>query len=428
MFFNKEKIMKRFLSVVVAAAVLLFAISGCSKKEQAQVSGSQAQASGSQVLKKHKIAVVFTQITTESQTQQSYLANYIAPAFNVEFMFSEAIADADAQMTYFENAASWGAEGLINFQNTAYAQACAKAEELGMYIITNTADTALLLEANTFPHNLGTIATNSADVAVMYSEMVKDFCGDGKAHSVFISTAGAGLGNLQHYDSTVAILQSLRDTYNLKYSDTIENIAASRRPGELDTGRNDIKIYLYPGYPVSDTFVTGVSSILQTGEYDVVLCCNQAFTKMTSAIDEVERAFKFDIKLGALNVVDDVTKSCFATIDSTGDTSLNAVILKPANALVGGMFAILYNGITGDGEKMKKNGKADFYNTQMWLVMNADEYSLLEKVNTNDSNYELLIDEIKQMLCMYNPNANYDSIYRFMDSVTSDYLIRERKL
>jgi hypothetical protein len=149
---------------------------------------------------------------------------------------------------------------------------------------------------------------------------------------------------------------------------------------------------------------------------------------MTSAIDEVEKAFKFDIKLGAFSTIDDITRSCFTTTDSTGDTSLNAVVLKPANAIVGGMFAILYNGITGNGEKMKKNGLSDFFNTQMWLAMNANEYFALEKVNTSDTTYELLVDEIKQMLCIYNPGANYDSVYRFLDSVTSDYLIRERKL
>jgi hypothetical protein len=411
--------MKKFLGIVAVTAALLLTVTGCNKKEQAGVS---------QELTKHKIAVVFTQITTESQTQQNYLANYIGPAFNVEFMFSEAIADADTLMTYLENAASWGAEGVMNFQNSSVAQAAAKANELGMYIITNTADAATLLDCNTMEYNLGAMATYSTDVAVMYSEMIKDFCGDGKTHNVFISTAGAGLGNLQHYDSTVAILQSLRDTYNLAYADTIENIASSRRPGELVTGRGDVKVYLYPGYPTSDTFVTGVSSILQTGDYDVILCCNQAFTKMTAAIDEVEKAFKFNIKLGAFSTIDDVTRSCFTTIDSTGDTSLNAVVLKPANAIVGGMFAILYNGITGNGEKMKKNGLSDFYNTQMWLAMNANEYFALEKVNTSDTTYELLASEIKQMLCIYNSGANYDSVYRLLDGVTSDYLIRERKL
>lgn len=435
--------LQKLISIILVIGIIIGSLSACgkdtSKDNNADSNSSDTSKNNSDssddtkddsntsdevVLEKYKIAVAFTQITAEQLLQQDYLKNYIGPAFNVEFMFSEAIEDADLLMTFMENAYSSGCEGFMNFQNTSIEQANAKANELGMYIITNTAN---YIENSDLPFSLGSLATSVDSVADMYRDMVDKIVNDGNSHNVVIASAGAGLGNPQHYESTVAILEGLRDLYGLTYDDEIANLASSRNQIEVSTG-TDMKILIYPGYPNADTFVSGMSAVLQTGEYDVLLACNQAYTQFSVAIDEVEKAYGFNIKVGAFTTVSDSARSSFTTIDSTGDTSLNSAVLKPSVVVAGGMFAVLYNGITGYSENVRNNGRGDFFNTQMWLVNSAEEYEKLEKINSSADTYELNVEEIKEMLCIYNPNANFQSIYENLDSVTAEGILNARGL
>ena len=82
-------------------------------------------------LEPYKIAVAFTQINATALSQQEDLKTYIAPAFNVEFMFSEAVDSAEVAMTFLENAYAAGCQAVMNFQNSSVEQINAKANELG---------------------------------------------------------------------------------------------------------------------------------------------------------------------------------------------------------------------------------------------------------------------------------------------------------
>ncbi len=431
--------MKKFLSIVLALA-MVFSLVACANQGNGEKPNDPPAATGdsntpatpdtpapSEEVKEevkldpYKIAVAFTQINATALAQQEYLKTYIAPAFNVEFMFSEAVDSAEVAMTFIENAYAAGCQAIMNFQNSSVEQINAKANELGMYIISN----APAAENNDMPYVLGNMLAPVSGVADAYTEMVNQFTGDGKAHNVVIISSGAGLGNAQHYECTYAMLEALQKNYNLTYSDTIENLASSRGMTEVETG-TDMKILLYPGYPNSDTYVSGLSAELQTGAYDVVLGCNQATTKFAVAIDEVERAYDIDVKVGYFTSIDEAATAAVTTKDVHGNSSIDAIVVNPGNILVGGMFAVLHNGLTGGAEAMRVDGKGNVFATPLWLAGNADTYLKLAGLNTSADTLEMSVEDIQEMLYAYDNTVTAASVQEKLLSLTAEGVLTAR--
>lgn len=119
-----------------------------------------------------------------------------------------------------------------------------------------------------------------------------------------IVSAGAGMGNNEHKYSTIAILVMLQNIYGLTYEEDVETLATTR--SQIDCANDKgVLITIYPGYPTGDTYVPGMSTILQTGKYDTVLACNAAYAKFSVAIDEVEKATGTNIRVSAITAIND---------------------------------------------------------------------------------------------------------------------------
>jgi hypothetical protein len=406
--------------VVLFALVLLAGVSAGGGSD----SGAQGAAGSGPALKPVKIAVAFWLIDPSSLLVQKYLREYVSPALNVEFMFSEAVDNADKLMTFMENAYAAGCQGIINYQNSSVPQAIAKANELGMYIATNA---SFVEENKEFPYNMGFVAADAAGVANSFGELVRDLVNDGQKHSIVIVSAGSAFGNQEHYEATVAILRTLEGVYGLKYARDIKDLAVSRAETQADNDK-DVKIVIYPGYPTGNTYVTGMSALLQTGDYDTILACNAAYARFSVAVDEVEKAYKKDIRVSAITMINDQTKTSFITQDSFGRASLNSAILNPSVSLASGLFALVYNGITGHADKVRINNAAAFYDAPKWKCNSPDEYARIEKIDVSNDTWEVNMDELKKLLVVFNPSANAQSIYKQLESVTAEFVLKARGL
>jgi hypothetical protein len=414
---NRVETAKRRLFTVMIVLLMLAAVTG----SVFAGGGNQAQPGASQRI---KIAVAFWQIDAQALLVQKYLGEYLGPALNTDFMFSEAVADTDAVMTFMENAYAAGCKGIMNYQNSSIEQIVAKANELGMWIANQN---SIMPQNGELPYNVGNVSADALSVATSFGEMVASLVQDGKPHNVIIVSAGAGFGNAEHYESTIAILRMLASVYGLKYEKALEDLAVSRGVTDVNNDKG-IKITIYPGYPAGDTYVTGMSSLLQTGEYDTVLACNAAYAQFMVAVNEVERAFRKNIRVSAITSITDQTKNMFSTIDSTSDTSLNSALLMPSITQAVGLFALVYNGITGHSDVIRVNGKGACYNSPKWKCSSADEYTRIEKINSSSNLWEMNIDEVKQLLVPFNPQANYNSIFKALNEQTAQRILVARGL
>ena len=399
--------MKKLLSILLACMLAL----GC-------------LTAGAESLPEVKIAVAFYQIDSAALQVQDYLQNYVAPALNVTFMFSEAIDNVDKLINFMDNAYAAGCQGIMNYQNSSVEQAISKALELEMYIATNT---TTAVENGDIPFNMGMSAADAKYCADQFGGMISTLFEDGEVHNVVIVSAGAGMGNNEHKYSTIAILEMLQNIYGLTYTEDIETLATTRT--QIDCANDkDVLITIYPGYPTGDTYVPGMSTILQSGKYDTVLACNAAYAKFSVAIDEVEKATGKDIRVSAITAINDTTKAGFSTTDSTGHASLNSAILMPSVSTAASLFALVYNGITGYADRFRQDDTGYYYNSPKWVCPDADSYARLEKINSSADTWEVSIDELKQMLAAFNPDANLETMQQQMLTMDADYILEARGL
>lgn len=418
--------MKKLVCLVLSLALVLSLFAGCKDTEK-QPSGEQntppaGSDSGEVVLEKHKIAVANWAIDSYALLIQEYFSKYLGPALNVEFMFSEACNSVEATMDFFESAYAAGCEAVINYQQGSVDQLIAKANELGLYIVTNTSAVG---ENNAPPYNVGFVHTYPSETAEEFSTLIRGVMEGDEQQNIIILSAGAGLGHAEYYACTVAALETIQEVYGVTFEDSIEELAVLTSVTDC-ANDGDVKVTIYPGYPNNDNYALGLSSLLQTGEYGILVSCSTAYARVANTIDEVEKAFNMNIKVTAMTQVNEETSAMFNAVDSAGDPALNSASVRPAICTAASMFALAYNGISGHADSVRKDGEGIFYNCPRWLCNGPEDYAPIEKLDVSDDTWELSVDDVKEMLAIYNPDLTADSLFDTINSFTLDNVLERR--
>jgi hypothetical protein len=218
------------------------------------------------------------------------------------------------------------------------------------------------------------------------------------------------MGVASHREATKSILETLQEKYGLTYDKDVMDLATQDATSEISTGNEDVKITIVPGFPNMDGYVSGVSSLLQTGEFDAIVSVYPTVETFSTAIDEVEKALGQNIKVLCQANFGENTQKAFNTLDSTGNPTIDGAIINSGSASAAYGVVYFYNGITGHGDAIKPEGKAITMAPGPLVVRGADDYKKLEQLDTNDAMYVYTADEIKKLLKAYNEDVNYDCL------------------
>ena len=77
--------------------------SGSGETAAPSQAGAAGEAKTPQDFKKFKIGVMESQSNDSTVLRRNYYENYIAPRYNVEFVFSEQVKSAEDEMNFIEN-------------------------------------------------------------------------------------------------------------------------------------------------------------------------------------------------------------------------------------------------------------------------------------------------------------------------------------
>ena len=188
------------------------------------------------------------------------------------------------------------------------------------------------------------------------------------------------------------------------------------------------KVYIYPGYPYVDTYVSGLSSVLQTGEYDILITVFDVADMLATTVDEVERAFNFDVKVCSYVGVSEGVSNLFATEDAFGNSALTAAEIRANNLLPGAMFVALYNAITGHTDVVRPNGEPQMYDIPIWTCLNAEDYDRVSILDMSPETYCMTVEDMKQLLVDYNESATLEDLKEFTSTSTVDVVYERRGL
>ena len=418
------KKMKRLVSLLlVVVMVICMTACGDNGVDKGETSdGDKATGTNPQ---KHKIAVLVGGYTTEILAVKDYLENYIADGLNIEFLFSEELGnDTGTILNYIENAYSGGAEAVIDCgtQSAETLKVIAdKCEELGIYLVSWLSPVETMFDG--YEYMLGAVGKSPEHISEQFHELIKNVLDDGKEpHSVVVCTMMAKQGNVQHIQSSCAILNALKEMYGLKYADKVENLVKLDSVTEIETGRDDVKITIFPSFNADD-----MNEVMKSGDYDTVAILGGIYLRFESTIAEIEQAYNKNIKVITITSIDDATKNSYQTKDVTGDTSLNGTLLTNLSQF-SLLAAMAVNAVNGDADAVMKDGKATDYYTPMWICNNAEEYETICTLDQDEKTYVYTIDDWKQMIKYYNEDMSPETFEEWAEKAAVDSVIERRGL
>lgn len=407
------RMMCGFLTVVMCVG-----LAGCGaeeNKDSQQPGNGQVQEDGENQDPSEPfiIGVCEYQANDESVVRKDYFENYLGPAYNVEFIFSEPITDTESELTFIENIVQAGADAYISFRSESTNQLAQVCEEYGLYYCVNSNRNDTIDDAfkQNYKYFTGCFSADQPRTGEIFSDWLNEEATDTGEEGFMVASGLAFQGNVQHYECTMAILNALQEKYDLTYEDTAENLAITSAPLEVANDKG-IEIYIYPGSITSETWLPGVSAGLQTGKYGVFLQAVPSFSQTAVVVDEVERTYNKNIKVASIASISETTENAFHTEDSFGNPSLDLGVAKSTTVLSVGAFIKMYNALTGY-EKLNigENGEPTELLFLLWGIASPEE---MDAVATWDAvggdNWVIDTNIIDQCLGINNPDLTAKEI------------------
>lgn len=182
----------------------------------------------------------------------------------------------------------------------------------------------------------------------------------------------------------------------------------------------DLTITLYPGSPNKETWLPGVSSLLQSGQYSMFLSSGQTYNQSASVVNEVEQTFGIDIKVASVGALGTTLTTAFNTADPSGNPSVDLVTVKSVSALTACLFAATYNALNGDLETVcRVDGQPARFAFNMIAVTSPEQLAEMEGWDDRDAGNWIAGKEVlDSMLATVNPNLTADDINAFMESLS----------
>lgn len=417
-----SKVWKSMMALGLAAsmAVSLTACGGSNTEAGAPAQKSGESGGAQAGSKQYVIGIGEAQANDEVAIRRAYLDNYIAPKYNVKFIYSERLADDSLTKEFIENCADAGADAVIDFK-TISAQMARLCEENGMVYTTNgSLDAAPELTTEDLPLYAGNVSSNNEQTGAMFKDWLKEAASDDGSEGFLVITNIASQGNAQHIEITRGILEGLQQKYNLTYEQPIDDLIAASDTTNVANDK-DILITLYPGSPNKETWLPGVSNLLQTGKYGVLLSSGQTYNQSATAVDEVEKSFGKNVKIASVGSLGATLTTAFNTKDAFGNPSVDFITVKSISASTAALFAITYNTLVNGDASVCRDAEGNVMNFSFNFIGVSSPEQLAEMDGWDDKDVQNWIaDEefVNELLITTNPDASAKSIDEFMRSMS----------
>lgn len=414
----KKTTIRSALAVLLAASTLTAC--GGSAASSAPASAA-ASSTATAPAKQYTIGIAEAQANDETTVRRAYLENYIDPAYNVKFIFSEVLKDDAATKTFIENCADAGADAIIDFKSMSgqMCQICAD-NDMVYAISDNYIAHPEFLETD-YPNFAGAVGSNNAELGSLFGTWLKDNVEADGTEGYLIATGIASSGNQQHIEIGQGILNGIADKYGLTFEQDIADLVTV---AETTNAANDngILVTLYPGSPNKESWLPGVSALIQTGQYNTFLSAGQTYNQSATVVDEVEKSFGINIKVASVGALGTTLETAFNTKDSSGNSSVDLVAIKTVSTQTAAMFAATYNALVSGAECRAcrgEDGLPVYFTFNFIPITSAEQLTEMSGWDAKETgNWIANKDFVDQMLVTVNPDVTSDDINAIMQSLS----------
>jgi len=334
-----------------------------------------------------KICVeTFDPADSQYQSVQDYLEFLADNVFNVEFIYSEAIASAEQELQFIENCGAAGAQGLITYYNVSKGQAVAKAAELGMYYWGQAEEPEIYDAYKDNPYYLGSVVQGNGDFDGMYG-VTKAILEQGKTKLIY-ANGGADFG--------ITMFINRQAGFQAAVDEAIANGA-------------EITVSVVPGFPNEAWFAAQGAAL--AGDVDAVVASFGADVW----VQPIAASGKTDIAVGSFGGIADFYKQTMA------DGSVSAIAAEPSKRFGIGVAQIV-NAVDGNADVLEENGMATNSPQNLWVVTSSEMFTTLDAFENGEGRAqysEKLLDLIVNM----NPDANIDTVKELIDAYSLDAIL-----
>ena len=254
---KKSKLFQSALSLMLVGGMLTACGSSASSTaaSTAAATGSDSAAASTAsdsatpaATKQYVIGIAEAQANDEVTTRRAYLEDFIAPTYNVKFIFSETLKDDAATKTFIENCIDSGADAIIDMKSTSGQMAQLCMDNGLVYTVNGNYVAHPELLSTDYTNFAGCIGANNAQVGSLFGDWLEENASEDGSEGFLISTSLAAQGNTQHVEITRAILEGLQQKYGITYTKSIDDLIASSETTNVENDKN-ILITLYPAPP-----------------------------------------------------------------------------------------------------------------------------------------------------------------------------------
>jgi ABC-type sugar transport system substrate-binding protein len=242
-FLGGREMMKKLVLLVSVVLVLSLALVSCEKRGNEEVSLGVATESFDtgwtgplrDGLKRYRIALMYGQFTDKLGMQMKLAMDYLAEAFNVEFVYLEfGSGGSDGQLATIESALQSGLDGVMTVGATpAMLDACRKAGNVPLIMIQSEPTTAdVAKEMAQFSNYLGAVCENDYEVGWKAAEAL--YTAGSRNFTVCGITKGLSRTHDQRAQAAIDFIKSksdaqlLADDYSMAMmKEAIDSFAAS---------------------------------------------------------------------------------------------------------------------------------------------------------------------------------------------------------
>lgn len=414
----KKTTIRSALAVLLAASTLTACGGSAASSAPASAAASSTAVAPA---KQYTIGIAEAQANDETTVRRAYLENYIGPAYNVKFIFSEVLKDDAATKTFIENCADSGADAIIDFKSMSGQMCQICADNDMVYAISgNYIAHPEFLETD-YPNFAGAVGSNNAELGSLFGTWLKDNVEADGTEGYLIATGIASSGNQQHIEIGQGILNGIADKYGLTFEQDIADLVTV---AETTNAANDkgILVTLYPGSPNKETWLPGVSALIQTGQYNTFLSAGQTYNQSATVVDEVEKSFGINIKVASVGALGTTLETAFNTKDSSGNSSVDLVAIKAVSTQTAAMFAATYNALVSGAECRAcrgEDGLPVYFTFNFIPITSAEQLTEMSGWDAKETgNWIANKDFVDQMLVTVNPDVTSDDINAIMQSLS----------
>jgi hypothetical protein len=391
--------MKKFTALLLAL-MMVFSLTACKSNEttteqtgdstpaatQAPQDATDAVDTVATTYPEEKVLIgveIYDPTDSEFLALQEYF-NYLSENMNVEFKYSEAIADADGEMKFIEDCAMAGAKGFLAYYNVTVAEQPRAVIDYGMYYWGASEDEEIYSEFVNNPLYLGSVNTGNGDYA------------GGHAMGEWVLEQG--------YDTVI---------YANGGADFGVPLFVARQQGFMDAMEgSNVKIVTVSGFP-GDQFFADQAAALGTEGLDAVCASFNGVDFWAQPI--ASAGLKDTVKLATIGSINQ------AYVDAFKDGSV-ALVASANIQRFGIAVGMICNAVDQNADALKVDGAATNAPEDIWIVNSAEDCQKLFDIQQNEKVFDA--DAIKSLAVKVNPSASAQTITDLLASAKLDNLLK----